>query len=103
MRKVVFAMICFSLLVSCTMTNEEKARELIEPEVTANLIKPDSYEFANMRLDSCFADCENNPEHLAFAVNIAKLCRTYKEHMSEVDEAKSKMSMYAGFPGYIKL
>lgn len=100
MRKVLFAMICLSLLVSCTMTNEEKARELIEPEVTANLIKPDSYEFANMRLDSCFSDSNNNSEYLAFALNAARLFKEYKKYMSEVEEAESKMAMYAGFHGY---
>lgn len=47
-------MMSFALLASCSVkTNEEKARELIEPEVKANLIKPESYEFGKLQLYSC--------------------------------------------------
>ncbi len=99
MRKVFFAITCLVLMASCTRTNEEKARELIEPEVKATLIRPDSYEFANIRLDSCFADSENNPEYLAFALNAARLFKEYKKYMSEVEEAEGKMSINAGFSG----
>lgn len=100
MRKLLFAIISLMVLTSCAKNNEEKARELIEPEVKANLIRPESYDFVKMRLDSCFDDCENNPEYLAFALNAARLFKEYKEYMTEVEEAESKMAMYAGFHDY---
>ena len=60
MKKVFFAITSLVLLVSCSVkTNEEKARELIEPQVKSNLIKPESYEFAQMQLDSCFSDSQS--------------------------------------------
>lgn len=99
MRKLLFAIISLMVLTSCAKNNEEKARELIEPEVKANLIRPDSYDFVSMRLDSCFADCENDPEYLAFALNAARLFKEYKKYTSEVEEAEGKMSINAGFSG----
>ena len=70
MKKLFFSFISLVLMASCSVkTNEEKARELIEPEIKANLIKPESYEFANMQLDSCFTNnSERNPDALVFAL-----------------------------------
>lgn len=98
MKKVLFA-ISIVLLVSCSVkTNEEKARELIEPKVKANLIKPESYEFAQMQLDSCFSDSQQNPEAIAFALKVAKLFKTYKYYVSAAESAESSMTFYA--PSY---
>lgn len=98
MKKVLFA-ISLVLLVSCSVkTNEEKARELIEPKVKANLIKPESYEFAQMQLDSCFSDSQQNPEAIAFALKVAKLFKTYKYYVSAAKSAESSMTFYA--PSY---
>lgn len=95
MRKVIFAM-SFVLLASCSVkTNEEKVRELIEPEVKANLIKPESYEFAQMHLDSCFSDSRQSPEVIAFASKVAKLFNEYKEYVSDAEEAESSMTFFA--------
>lgn len=53
MKKGLFAIISLVLLVSCSVkTNEEKARELIEPEIKSHLIKPESYEFAQKQLEA---------------------------------------------------
>ena len=42
MKKSLFTIIVLALLASCSVkTNEEKARELIEPELKANMIKPE--------------------------------------------------------------
>lgn len=101
MRKVLFTITCLALLTSCSVkTNEEKARELIEPEVKANLIKPESYEFAQIRLDSCFSDSQHNPEALVFALKVAKLFNEYKEHSSDAERAESSMTIYAPTYGY---
>ena len=101
MKKILFAITCLVLLASCSVkTNEEKARELIESDVKANLIKPESYEFAQIKLDSCFSDSQYNPEAIAFAMNVAKLYKEYKEYASEAERAESSMTIYAPSYGY---
>ena len=93
--------ISFVLLASCSVkTNEEKARELIEPLVKSSLIKPESYEFAQMQLDSCFSDSQQNPEVILFAQKVAKLYKEYKEYASEAERAESSMTIYAPSYGY---
>ena len=94
MKKVLLPLFCLALLASCSVkTNEEKARELIESDVKANLIKPESYEFAQIKLDSCFSDSQYNPEAIAFAMNVAKLYKEYKEYASEAERAESSMTI----------
>ena len=101
MKKDLVSIIGLALLASCAVkTNEEKARELIEPDVKANLIKPESYEFAQIQLDSCFSDSQYNPEALAFAMKVAKLYREYKEYASDAERAESSMTIYAPSYGY---
>lgn len=102
MRNWFYLMMSFALLASCSVkTNEEKARELIGPEVKANLIKPESYEFAQLQLDSCFRDdIQSNPEMFVFALKVAKLFNEYKEYMSEAERAESSMTIFAPSYGY---
>ena len=101
MRKVLFAVISLALLASCSVkTNEEKARELIEPQVKSSLIKPESYEFAQIKIDSCFSDSQHSPEAIVFALEVAKLWNEYKEYSSDAERAESSMTIYAPSYGY---
>lgn len=101
MRNALFLMSSLVLLASCSVkTNEEKAHELIEPQVKSSLIKPESYEFAQMQLDSCFSDSQQNPEVIAFALKVAKLFNEYKDYTSDAERAESSMTIYAPSYGY---
>ncbi|SFW42141.1 hypothetical protein SAMN02910409_2209 [Prevotellaceae bacterium HUN156] len=102
MKRGILAIVGLALLASCSVkTNEEKARDLIEPQVKANLIKPDSYEFAQMQLDSCFSDDTNrNPKSIEFVLKVARLFKEYKEYMSDAEEAETSMTIYAPTYGY---
>lgn len=102
MRKVLFTVISLALLASCSVkTNEEKARELIEPQVKSSLIKPESYEFAQIQLDSCFSDdTQRNPEVIMLGLETAKLWKEYKEYTSDAESAESSMTIYAPSYGY---
>lgn len=101
MKQVLFAIVSLALLASCSVkTNEEKARELIEPDVKANLIKPESYEFAQIQLDSCFSNSQQNPETIMFALKVAKLFREYKKNSEDAERAESSMTIYAPTYGY---
>lgn len=97
MKKSLFTIFVLALLVSCSVkTNEEKARELIEPELKANLINPESYEFAKLQLDSCYSDdVQRSPLIILFSLKAAKLYNEYKGYVEEVDNAKSAGDFYS--------
>ena len=97
MKKSLFTIIVLALLASCSVkTNEEKARELIEPELKAHLINPESYEFAKLQLDSCYGDdVQRSPQMFLFALKAAKLYNEYKGYVEEVDNAKSAGNFYS--------
>ena len=100
--KIQLLLICLALTISCSVkTNEEKARDLIEPDIKASLIKPDSYEFSQIKLDSCFSDNpRQNSDVIDFSLKVAKLFKKYKEYMSEAERAESTMTIYASSFGY---
>ena len=102
MKKVLFAIIGLALMSSCSVkTNEEKARDLIEPQVKSTLIKPKSYEFGSIKLDSCFSDdSQYNPDMIAFALDVAKIWKDYKNYTSDAESAESSMTIYAPSYGY---
>ena len=101
MKKIVFAVIGLALLASCSVkSNEEKARELIEPQIKASLIKPETYEFAKLQLDSSFSNSVTSPETFMFLIKISKLYNEYKKNMSDAESAESSMSIYAPSFGY---
>lgn len=102
MRQFLFVIASLAFLASCSVkTNEEKARELIEPQVKSHLIKPETYEFAEIKIDSCFSDdIEHNPDVFVFSLKVAKIYKEYKKYMSEAELAESSMTIYASSYGY---
>ena len=101
MKQILFTVISLTLLVSCSVkSNEEKARDMIEPQIKAQLIKPESYEFDQLQLDSCFSNSKMSPEALMFMLKVAKLYNEYKEHISDAERAESSMTIYAPSYGY---
>lgn len=100
MRKIFIIATCITILASCSSkTNEQKARELIEPDIKSHLINPESYEFAEMKLDSCFSDdIARNADFTTFALKVVKLYKEYKKYMSDAENAESAMNVYA--PSY---
>lgn len=103
MKKIItLLLLAFALFTSCSVkTNEEKARELIEPQIKANLINPESYEFSQMQLDSCFSnDGERSVDAILFSLKVAKLYKEYKIYTSEAESAESSMTIYAPSFGY---
>lgn len=101
MKKFLFTVVSIALLTSCSVkTNEEKARELVEPQVKASLIKPESYEFAQIKLDSCFSDSQHNPEIIVLAMKVSELWNEYKDYSSDAENAESSMAIYAPSYGY---
>ncbi len=98
MKRILYSVISLTLLVSCSVkTNEEKVRELIEPQIKASLIKPETFEFAQLKLDSCFSNSNTNPEIIVLGMKVAQL---YKEYISDAEQAESNMSIFEPSYGY---
>lgn len=108
MKQFLFVILSLAVLIACSnKTKEEsesldpqdKARELIEPQIKADLINPDSYEFSQLELDSCFTN-DQNAEVFMLSLKVARLYKDYRKYMSDAEEAESFMSIYEPFDGY---
>lgn len=96
MKNYLLTIIGLAVLISCTSkTNEEKARKLIEPEIKSSLLKPGSYEFAKIKVDSCFTDSDFNPELIRFAQLVDASFDLYKRYSREAETSESMMLIYA--------
>lgn len=96
MKNILFTVISLALLASCSVkSNEEKVRELIEPQIKASLINPETYEFAQLRLDSCFSNSRTDPKIISFFLKVAKLYSEYKGYMSDAERAESGMTVFS--------
>lgn len=101
MKKYLFITISMVLMASCSVkTNEEKARELIVPDVKEHLIKPEKFEIAEFQLDSCFSDQPQNPDMIKLALKVNEIYNEYKEYKEEAQRAESYMSIYEDSYGY---
>lgn len=96
MKKLWLILVVGALLASCApQTKEEKVRSLVEPDLKACLVNPQAYEFAQIKLDSCFSDDPNyNPDAIKFSLQVAELYEKYKRYQSEAEEAESSMRLY---------
>lgn len=95
-NSVLFVIIITVLQASCsTKTNEERAKDLIETDLKADLIKPESYEFAKIKLDSCFTNHTHNEEAACLVFEIAKTYKEYKKLKEEQDDSERHMALYA--------
>lgn len=102
MRESFFTALVALLLMSCSSpSNEQKALRLIEPEVKSHLLKPESYKFSEIQLDSCFADDPtHNPKSFVFAIKLSSLYKEYKNFAKEAEHALSLKSIYSPSRGY---
>lgn len=98
MRYFLIFIISGSFLLSSCITDEEKARELIEPVVKSELLYPDSYEFEGLRLDSCFSDSDKNPELCELVKSLAGLYRQYRQCVEDAEDAEHEAEIYGMFP-----
>lgn len=105
MRKlllVVVSLCTITLLWSCSQENkEDKARRLIEKELKSRLVKPETFEFADMKLDSCFTNDTNNKDYIIFYVHLCDLVSQYKEQKMNIEEAQEHAYIFRGNKIYI--
>lgn len=89
----VFAII--SILMSCNMSTEEKAKKLSEDKIKESLIIPESYDLASIELDSAFAPYDN-PEFYDLTIELAKDGVVIAEAQSDKRHARSSIALWGG-------
>jgi hypothetical protein bfra3_24022 len=100
MKKVIGFILCLMVLGACSRTQEEKANFLIKEDIQKVLVKPDTYEPIETKLDSAFAPYET-PEFMENTLKCVQLFMEIKEYKEKIKVAKSMMTIYEdnlGFP-----
>lgn len=95
-KNVLIILSIIALVLGCTSeTKEVKVRKLVEPIIIANLPNPDSYEFVDIQIDSCFNDSNWTSDLVDFERDIQKLYKEYQQQMSDVEQAEENVIIYA--------
>lgn len=100
MKKAIGFILCLMVLGACSRTQEEKANLLIKEDIQKVLVKPDTYEPIETKLDSAFAPYET-PEFMENTLKCVQLFMEIKEYKEKIKVAKSMMTIYEdnlGFP-----
>lgn len=93
MKKVIGFILCLMVLGACSRTQEEKANLLIKEDIQKVLVKPDTYEPIETKLDSAFAPYET-PEFMENTLKCVQLFMEIKGYKEKIKDAKSMMTMY---------
>lgn len=100
MKKVIGFILCLMVLGACSRTQEEKANLLIKEDIQKVLVKPDTYEPIETKLDSAFAPYET-PEFMENTLKCVQLFMEIEGYKEKIKDARSMMTMYEdnlGFP-----
>lgn len=93
MKKVIGFILCMMVLGACSRTQEEKANLLIKEDIQKVLVKPDTYEPIETKLDSAFAPYET-PECMENILKCVQLFMEIKRYEEKIKDAKSMMTLY---------
>ena len=93
MKKVIGFILWKMVLGACSRTPEEKANLLIKEDIQKVLVKPDTYEPIETKLDSAFAPYET-PECMENILKCVQLFIEFKRYEENIKDAKSMMALY---------
>lgn len=93
MKKVIGFILCLMVLGACSRTQEEKANLLIKEDIQKVLVKPDTYEPIETKLDSAFAPYET-PEFMENTLKCVQLFIEFKRYEEKIKDARSMMTMF---------
>lgn len=103
MKKIFYILSAAMLFfVSCSSPSpEEQAKKIMEEFTKKNLVKPDSYEFVDVKFDSCFFGSQISPEVFQFVIELSQLYSDYNELKDKAQIAETHLAIYAPSPyGY---
>lgn len=81
------------ILASCTKSPEQKVKDLLGKEIKKHLYIPDSYDPAEVKLDSAFAPYDS-PEFIKLANTLVENARELAEIQRNIDFAQSSVSIW---------
>ena len=93
MKKVIGFILCMMVLGACSRTQEEKANLLIKEDIQKVLVKPDTYEPIETKLDSAFAPYET-PEFMENTLKCVQLFMEIEGYKEKIKDARSMMALY---------
>ena len=83
------------IMVSCTLSNEEKAEKLVKDTLKDYLYHPDSYESISTRVDSMFIDVTTIEPIMEISGEISDLISKIDKCEMNIESAESSMDIYA--------
>jgi len=93
MKKVIGFILCLMVLGACSRTQEEKANLLIKEDIQKVLVKPDTYEPIETKLDSAFAPYDT-PECMENILKCVQLFIEFKRYEENIKDARSMMTIF---------
>ena len=83
------------IMISCTLSNEEKAEKLIQESLKGTLYHPESYKSISTQVDSAFINFENLAKVGELCEELGDLLDKESEYQREYRSAESSKSIYA--------
>lgn len=82
------------VITSCSKSPEQKAQEIMGEEIKKNLYLPDTYELANIKVDSAFAPYDE-PEYIESLKEVLRIGNEINEVEDEKAEAERTLSIFS--------
>lgn len=81
------------LLASCSKSPEQKVKDLVGAEIKKHLYIPESYDLADVKIDSAFAPYDN-PEFIELTQELVKKRQEVEDAETDIKYAKSSISIW---------
>ena len=88
---IIVSFVC--LLASCSKSPEQKVKDLVGAEIKKHLYIPESYDLADVKIDSAFAPYDN-PEFIELTQELVKKGQEVEEAETDIKHAKSSISIW---------
>lgn len=83
------------VLTSCSKSPEQKAKELVGTEIKKQLYFPESYDLADLQVDSAFTPYDD-PEFMELIKELVKLDKEFFVANSDIKRVKENMAIWSG-------
>lgn len=93
MNKIIYFVILAIVLVSCNQSNEQKAESLVKETMKKNLVKPDTYEPIETKVDSAFAPYDD-PKMYEILEKVGLLSYDIDQLKMKIRMAESSMDIW---------
>ena len=85
------------ILASCSKSPEQKVKDLVENEIKKHLYIPESYDLADVKIDSAFAPYDD-PKFIELVKDLLTKTQEVEDAENAVKRAKSSVSRWSDHP-----